>query len=77
MGWGGGLRSSSAALGSIYIFEQKRIVVRYDNPDAESAAKEENKEAPNKRGESSVHQFTRVLCLASCHGDELGTDHTA
>jgi hypothetical protein len=24
-----------------------------------------------------MHQFTRVLCLASCHGDELGTDHTA
>jgi hypothetical protein len=24
-----------------------------------------------------MHQFTRVLCLASCHGDELRTDHTA
>jgi hypothetical protein len=24
-----------------------------------------------------MHQFTRVFCLASCHGDELGTDHTA
>lgn len=73
----GGLRSSSAALSSIDIFQQKRVIVRNDNPDAESAANEENEETPDKRGESPMHQFTGVLCLASCHGDELGTDHTA
>lgn len=57
----GGLRSSSAALGSIDILEQELVIVRDNNPDAKSTAKEEKEKTPSKRRESSMHQFTGIL----------------
>lgn len=48
IGWES-LRCAGATFSTVNIFEQELIIIRNDNPDAESAAKEEKKETPDER----------------------------